>query len=94
MLVVAIRVYQHEVDGTGTGSAFFAADWRFMHVVPFCWQSIKATESKLAMMEANEEQLKQRQERLVAEKEEEDRLIQTMLNKFKVWYQYHAEHEA
>lgn len=56
----------------------------------------KATESKLAMMEANEEQLKQRQERLVLEKEEEDRLIQIMLNKFKVCYsyEYHAEHEA
>ena len=36
------------------------------------------------MMEANEEQLKQRQERLVIEKEEEDRLVQIMLNKFKV----------
>lgn len=35
-------------------------------------------------MEANEKQLKQRQERLVLEKEEEDRLIQIMLNKFKV----------
>lgn len=48
------------------------------------------------MMEANEEQLKQRQERLVLEKEEEDRLIQTMLNKFKVCYpyKYDAEHEA
>ncbi|CAM9526825.1 unnamed protein product [Laminaria digitata] len=43
----------------------------------------KAAEGKLAMMEANEEQLKQRQERLVVEKEEEDRLIQIMLNKFK-----------
>ncbi|CAM9367681.1 unnamed protein product [Ectocarpus fasciculatus] len=43
----------------------------------------KATESKLAMMEANEEQLRQRQERRAAEKEEENRLIQIMLNKFK-----------
>lgn len=41
-------------------------------------------ESKLAMMEANEQQLKQRAERRVAEKEEENRLIQIMLNKFKV----------
>lgn len=37
-------------------------------------------------MEANEKQLKQRKERLVIEKEEEDRLIQIMLNKFKVCY--------
>lgn len=36
------------------------------------------------MMEANEEQLRQRQERRAAEKEEENRLIQIMLNKFKV----------
>lgn len=36
------------------------------------------------MMEANEEQLKQRHERRVAEKEEESRLIQIMLDKFKV----------
>lgn len=47
----------------------------------FCLQ---AAESKLAMMEANEEQLRQRQERRAAEKEEENRLIQIMLNKFKV----------
>lgn len=46
---------------------------------------MKAAHSKVAMMEAKEEQLKQRQERLVAEKKEEDRLIQIMLNKFKVW---------
>lgn len=51
---------------------------------PFFLLWTKATESKLAMMEANEEQLKQRQERLVIEKEEEDRLVQIMLNKFKV----------
>ncbi|CAM9106535.1 unnamed protein product [Ectocarpus sp. 8 AP-2014] len=43
----------------------------------------KAAESKLAMMEANEEQLRQRQERRATEKEEENRLIQIMLNKFK-----------
>lgn len=41
-------------------------------------------ESKLAMMEANEKQLRQRQERLSAEKEEENRLVQIMLDKFKV----------
>lgn len=46
--------------------------------------SQQAAESKLAMMEANEEQLRQRQERRAAEKEEENRLIQIMLNKFKV----------
>lgn len=45
---------------------------------------LQAAESKLAMMEANEEQLRQRHERRVAEKEEENRLIQIMLNKFKV----------
>lgn len=55
-------------------------------VLVFCLLSTKAAESKLAMMEANEEQLKQRQERLVVEKKEEDRLIQIMLNKFKVCY--------
>lgn len=38
------------------------------------------------MMEANEEQLRQRQERRAADKEEENRLIQIMLNKFKVWH--------
>ncbi|CAM9721801.1 unnamed protein product [Scytosiphon promiscuus] len=43
----------------------------------------KAAESKLAMMEANEEQLRQRQERRAAEKQEENRLIQIMLDKFK-----------
>ncbi|CAM9690528.1 unnamed protein product, partial [Hapterophycus canaliculatus] len=43
----------------------------------------KAAESKLAMMEANEMQLRQRHERRAAEKEEEARLIQIMLNKFK-----------
>lgn len=41
-------------------------------------------ESKLAMMEANEEQLRQRQERRAVEKEEENRLVEIMLNKFKV----------
>lgn len=48
--------------------------------------SLQAAESKLAMMEANEEQLRQRRERRAAEKEEENRLIQIMLNKFKVWH--------
>lgn len=50
-----------------------------------CSKHLQVAESKLAMMEANEEQLRQRQERRVAEKEEENRLIQIMLNKFKVW---------
>lgn len=45
---------------------------------------MQVAESKVAMMEANEEQLRQRQERRVQEKHEEDRLIQIMLDKFKV----------
>lgn len=36
------------------------------------------------MMEANEEQLRQRHEKKALEKEEENRLIQIMLHKFKV----------
>lgn len=41
-------------------------------------------ESKVAIMQANEEQLRQRQERREAEKAQEDRIVQVMLEKFKV----------
>lgn len=58
-----------------------------LHVFPAACDVLairQLAESKLAMMEANEEQLRQRQERLAAEKEEENRLVQIMLDKFKV----------
>lgn len=45
---------------------------------------VKQAESKVAMMEANEEQLRQRRERREADKIEEDRLVQIMFDKFKV----------
>lgn len=63
------------------------AEFPPVHVFPAVYNVLairQLAESKLAMMEANEEQLRQRQERLTAEKEEENRLVQIMLDKFKV----------
>lgn len=77
----------HEIHVTSRESKVFCPN-TFLQpesdVARLACSLLQAAESKLAMMEANEEQLRQRQERRSAEKEEENRLIQIMLNKFKV----------